>query len=164
MFSLEPPDSFHLQAAAGWLELGDPVSAAEELDRITPELRLHPDVLEAQWEIYGRTKKWDECLRVSRLLVGIAPDRESGFVYLAQAFYRLNRYQESFESLSPALGKFPDSPYVKYDLACYHCLLGRRQEAQDLLLKAIAIGGDNFKLQALADPDLEPLRDTIQGI
>ena len=42
---LEPPDSFHLEAAVGWLELGNHLEANEELDQITASLRAHPDVL-----------------------------------------------------------------------------------------------------------------------
>ena len=38
MKPLEPPDSFHLLAAQGWLELGNHVEANEELDKITPQL------------------------------------------------------------------------------------------------------------------------------
>jgi hypothetical protein len=49
---LEPPDSIHLQAAQGWLELGDHIEASEELEKITPQLRAHPDVLKARWEVY----------------------------------------------------------------------------------------------------------------
>ena len=46
MKGLEPPDSIHLQAAQGWLELGNHLEADKELDEIAPQLRTHPDVLE----------------------------------------------------------------------------------------------------------------------
>jgi hypothetical protein len=41
MKSLEHPDSLHLRAAQGWLELGDHLEANEELERISPPLRVH---------------------------------------------------------------------------------------------------------------------------
>ena len=50
---LEPPDSIHLKAAEGWLELGNQPEANEELEKIAPELRVHPDVLEIRWQIYA---------------------------------------------------------------------------------------------------------------
>jgi hypothetical protein len=34
--SLQPPDSHHLNAAVGWLELGNDIEATEELDKIKP--------------------------------------------------------------------------------------------------------------------------------
>ena len=46
MKPLTPPDSFHLKAAEGWFELGNHLEANEELEKIAPKLRVHPDVLE----------------------------------------------------------------------------------------------------------------------
>ena len=43
---LEHPDTLHLEAAQGWLGLGNHLEADKELDNITPALRSHPDVLE----------------------------------------------------------------------------------------------------------------------
>jgi hypothetical protein len=48
---LNQTDSFHLQAAEGWFELGDLVSANNELDEISPEERAHPAVLVMRHEI-----------------------------------------------------------------------------------------------------------------
>jgi hypothetical protein len=45
MKPLESPDSHHLQAAVGCLELGNWSEANEELENITPQMRVHPDVL-----------------------------------------------------------------------------------------------------------------------
>jgi hypothetical protein len=42
---LEPHDKRHLDAAQGWLGLGNWREANEELEQITPERRAHPDVL-----------------------------------------------------------------------------------------------------------------------
>ena len=52
-----PPDSHHLEAAKGWLELGNPEEAFEELGLIEPQLRGHPDVLELCWRIYATAGK-----------------------------------------------------------------------------------------------------------
>ena len=57
MKPLENPDLLHLQAAAGWLELGNHIEANEELEKITPKLRAHPDVLEVCWQVYAAAKK-----------------------------------------------------------------------------------------------------------
>ena len=45
-------------------------------------------------------------------------------------------------------------------MACYACVLGRVEEARRLLERAIEVSGkhgDEVKLQALDDPDLERL-------
>src|SRR5947207_15856680 len=51
-------DKRHVDAAEGWLALGNHLEANEELERITPGLRAHPDVLSLPWEIYVRAGKW----------------------------------------------------------------------------------------------------------
>ena len=43
--NLDLQDIFHLRAAESWLELGDAVSAAGELEAISPAERAHPAVL-----------------------------------------------------------------------------------------------------------------------
>lgn len=62
MNPLQHPDTLHLQAAQGWLELGNHTEANEELEQITADLRVHPDVLAVRWQIYACAKKWDACL------------------------------------------------------------------------------------------------------
>ena len=57
MKPLEPPDSLHLQAAQGWLELGNHAEAEAELDNITASSREHPDVINVPWGIYVAAKK-----------------------------------------------------------------------------------------------------------
>ena len=46
--------------------------------------------------------------------------------------------------------------YLVWDnMACYACVLGNKEEARGLLSKAIELGGDAVKTQALNDPDLQ---------
>ena len=44
MKSLQHPDDRHLQAAQGWIELGDHLEADKELDEITPPAIDDPDL------------------------------------------------------------------------------------------------------------------------
>ena len=56
---LEAPDALHLQAAEGWVGLGDCAAAEDELEQISPASRAHPDVLQLRWRICAVAKKWD---------------------------------------------------------------------------------------------------------
>lgn len=158
------PDSFHVLAAEGWLELGDHLSAKEELEKLAPELRTHPNVLELRWQIYAKAREWEVCLDIGTALLKIDPGSEVGWVRTAAAYHGLKDYSSAFAALAPALDKFPKSAYVKYDLACYHCLLGRLPEARALLIDALKLGGQQLKLHSLGDPDLKQLRDKIGNI
>jgi hypothetical protein len=64
LLNCTPEDVFILVTAGicwdeGWLGLGDHLSANEELEQITPELRAHPKVLALRLDIYWEAKNWE---------------------------------------------------------------------------------------------------------
>ena len=59
--------------------------------------------------------------------------------------------------------KFPKVWTIPYNLACYCCKLGRVDECQDWLKKAMAIDKLAVQRAALDDPDLKPLWDSMSG-
>ena len=157
---LEPPDSLHLNAAEGWLELGNRVEAYEELEQITPELRAHPDVLEVRWQIYAEEKKWDTCVDIARAIIKLDRSRPIGWIHLAYSTRRATKggLEAARTILSGAADKFPKDPIIPYNLACYACQLGNLKEARRWLEKAFALGDSKqIKRVALEDPDLEPI-------
>jgi hypothetical protein len=50
-----------LNAAEGWLGLGDHLAANEELEQISPELRGDPRVLDIRLQIYWKAENWVLC-------------------------------------------------------------------------------------------------------
>jgi len=75
---LETHDVMHLNAAQGWLKLGNHLEANEELEKISPETRVHPDVLEVRWQIYAKEKKWEACVDIAAAIIKLAPNRSDG--------------------------------------------------------------------------------------
>jgi Flp pilus assembly protein TadD len=165
---LQPPDSHHLNAAIGWLELGNHVEAGEEIARIAPELLEHPDVLEVRWDICARGQSWDAALAVAETTVRVAPERSSGWVHRAYAMRRVRHggLQLAWSLLRPAVEKFPSEDIIPYNLACYAAQQGREDAAWGWLEKSIEICGDAklIKERALADSDLQPLWDRIRKL
>jgi hypothetical protein len=94
MKPLGHPDSFHLQAAVGWLELGNFTEANEELENITPQLRAHPDVREVRWQVYAAAKKWEACVDIAAAITKLAPNRELGWIHRSYALHELIRTEE----------------------------------------------------------------------
>src|SRR5262245_17621253 len=80
MQDLSRTDKLHLQAAVGWLELGNWSEADAELECITPSLREHPDVLAVRWQIYARAKKWEACVDIAEAIINLDPSREAPHV------------------------------------------------------------------------------------
>ena len=159
---LQHPDPMHLEAAAGWIQLGDYNSANDELEKIRAEWRAHPDVLDLRWLIYSHHKQWDACLDIASAIVKIASDRVWGWVHKAYALRRATGggIEKAKPVLLEAAKLFPDDDIIQYNLACYCAQLGQLNAAQEHLDKSYELGdAKQIKLMALDDDDLKPLWD-----
>jgi predicted Zn-dependent protease len=164
---LEPPDTHHLSAAQGWLELGNHIDANNELDEITPELRAHPAVLSVRYDVYAQAKKWNEAAEIAGALVKLMPEQSFTWICWAYATRRKTDggIPEAKKILLEAESKFPAEYLLRYNLACYECQSGNLKEAMMWLQKAIDMAGKNdIRKIALDDPDLEPLWVNISEI
>jgi predicted Zn-dependent protease len=150
----------HLNAAVGWIQLGDYDSANDELENIRAEWRAHPDVLELRWLIYSHHEQWDACLDIASAIVKMVPDRVSG--WLDKAFSLRRASDGGIEKPKPVLLEaaklFPDDSMIQYNLACYCAQLGQLDAAKEHLGKSYELGdAKQIKLIALDDEDLKPL-------
>ena len=158
MQPLELHDQRDLEAAQGWFELGNCVEATEELEQITPEMRAHPSVLEVQFHIYAKAKKWEYAAEIAQAISEFAPDDPFGFIHQAYSLHELKRTQEAWNVLLPVVDKFPKEYIIRYNLACYACQLGNLEEARAWLKKASNLAGTKRIMQmAEKASDLEPL-------
>jgi hypothetical protein len=168
MQPLEPPNSHHLRAAIGWMELGNHVEAGEEIARLAPEVMEHPDVLDVRWSVCAAGRSWEAALAVAETLVRVAPERSSGWIHRAYALRRVRHggLQLAWAALRPAHEKFPKEEVIPYNLACYAAQSGRLDAAWDWLTKAVTISGDAkvIKDRALHDGDLQPLWQRIREL
>jgi hypothetical protein len=134
----------------------------EGLSNVPPGfILLLTTVLEERWQVYADLERWEAALDVASALVNIEPDCPIGWIYRASSLAELQRPQEAHATLSTAAEKFPSEGIIFYDLACVCCGLERLDEARSWLDKAIKVGGDKIKLQALDDSDLKPIRHDL---
>ena len=139
---LLPPESFHLQAATGWLALGNVKEARAELEQLAAAHREHPDVLES-WSV-------------------VMPSRAMGWIAQSFALHELKRTREAYELLHSVVGRFREHFVIPYNLACYQCRLGNKDEALKWLQRAVdAADAKTIREMALDDTDLSPLRKEI---
>jgi tetratricopeptide (TPR) repeat protein len=165
MEKLEPPDSHFLNAARGWLELGNMVEAHAELRRIAPRFRTAPEALVVRWEIQSRELDWEASLKTARKLIAAAPEECDGWIKQSYSLHELKRTTEAMNSLLAVEDSFPEVSMIPYNLACYACQLGDRIRAMRRLMKAIQIAGkESIKKLALEDSDLEPMWDEIREL
>jgi tetratricopeptide (TPR) repeat protein len=161
--ALEAPDIHHLNAAEGWLGLGNPVEAEQELTRLSPGVRAHPEVLRVRYHLYEKSKKWEHAAETAQLLCQILPETPFGWIHLAYALHELRRTREAYDVLIPVVDRFPEEYVMRYNLACYSCQMGNLEEARAWLKKAVSLAGsETIKEMALTDPDLQEVRGEIQ--
>jgi predicted Zn-dependent protease len=158
MTAIEPPESHHVNAASGWLDLGNLAEAEAELARLRPESQAHPTVLGLRWQLCARARQWEEAVRVARRLVEVDPEQAEGWINLAYALHELKRTEEAREVLLPLTERFREVVTIPYNLACYACQLDQLSEARRWLGQAVRLQGlGAIRTLALADEDLRPL-------
>lgn len=155
---IEPPDSFHLLSAQGWMELGNPVEARKELSQLSSRFAEHPGVIEVKWQIFAKERVWDECVDLASALVRVVPDNPVGWVHRSFALHELKQTQEARDNLLVAVRRFPKNPLICYNLACYECQLGSLDKAKGWLRLACQLGDSkHFRKLAKEDLDLRPM-------
>jgi predicted Zn-dependent protease len=165
MNELSWPDRHHLRAAEGWLGLGDHREAFAEIEKIPPDRRAHPDVLNLRWQVFSRIGHWQACVDVARAITEMAPDSPAGWIQLSFALHELKRTTEARDNLLPVVGRFPDEPTMRYNLACYETQLGNLDRGREWLRKAFSLpDSDNLKASARTDPDLKPLWEELEAL
>lgn len=162
MLPLEPPDIHHLNAATGWLMLGDAAEARSEFEQIRPARRTHPQVLDCEWQLLAREQRWQAAVEVGERMVRVSPNDASAWVHRSFALHELRRTREAFDQLLPAVERFPGETVIPYNLACYTCQLGDLPAARRWLNQSLALteSADHKLIRlrsALTDVDLAPL-------
>jgi tetratricopeptide (TPR) repeat protein len=158
--SIPLPSRHFVDAAVGWLMLGNPAEALAELKRLPPEVRRRSEVLDLYWEALSEQKHWDAAFAIALEQVSLFPDLLNGWIHRAYAARRKEGggIPEAFALLLPAVTRFPEESMVRYNLACYTAQLDRLDEAWAWFCKALAVGeGAELRAMALADDDLRPL-------
>jgi tetratricopeptide (TPR) repeat protein len=151
-------DLFRLRAAEGWIELGNPGEALEELDKISLEGGRSAEVQNRRWEVCAVATRWEDALVAANALIFWAVEDPLGWLHRAFALHKLGMTESARDCLLGAQWEFPGNPKIQYDLAVYQCQLGRPLQALSCLQKAfIDSDAKKMTIAALADPNLQPL-------
>ena len=95
MNELPHPDHQYLDAAEGWLGLGNWREASQELEQIRPQFRLHPSVLEIRYKIHAEAKRWAEAVVVAKTVRDLLPDELWGYFLYRLRSARAQRHPGS---------------------------------------------------------------------
>jgi len=152
----------HVDAADGWLSLGNHVEASAELGKVQSKNGRHPDVLQARWLVCAKAEKWDVCLDLATAITQVAPERRLGWLHRAHSLGKMGRISEAKEVLLSAARQFHPDCAISFYLAGYCTQLGQVKEARDWLGQAIEAQHDDkelrrLKLRSLDESELELL-------
>ena len=115
-------------------------------------------MLHVRWSISAKLKHWEVAVVLGEALVRLTPQDPFGWIHRSFALHELKRTQEAWDTLVPAVSKFPTESVIPYNLACYACQLGNLPQARACIRKAMTIAGaKRIRQMASTDADLRPI-------
>ena len=162
MKALTHAERFQVEAAEGWLMLGNPLEANEELEKIAGDASYHPTVLSMRWQVYAAAGWWEAAFVVSKALCELAPESSAAWICQANTVRHYKGVVEAWTVLLGVAEKFPEDAVIRYNLACYTSQMGLLEDSCGWLVQAFELEeSSQLKLAAIYDPDLQPLWDRI---
>lgn len=162
MNALTQAERFQLDAAEGWLMLGNPIEANEELEQIAGDNSYHPAVLSMRWQVYAAARWWEAAFVVSKALCELAPHSAEAWICQANTLRNFKGVVDAWSMLLGVVGKFPNNAVIRYNLACYAAQMNLLEESCGWLVQAFELEeSTELKLAAIYDADLQPLWDRI---
>ena len=154
-------------SAAEWIWL-HPRHRPERPHDEAPSPRKHSDVEPGQvydrWAATAQAWKYQESLELAETLVEIAPEWYGSWLAQATSLFSLGRTRQAYHFLLPVTARFPENPWVRYDLAYLACELGNLDAARKWLLRATDFCDTQIiRRRALNDRHLQPLWTWVRG-
>jgi len=158
-------NGMYLEAARGWLELGDARTATQELENISGLRRAQPDVLRVRLQIAMEARDWRSAFALAQGLIRVTQHDAEIFLWRSEALRHLPEggVHKALALLLEATNDFPNEAAMPFQLACYNCQLGEEATAQCWLALAFEAAQrqgclKKWKAAALENHDLAPLR------
>ncbi|OUU39032.1 MAG: hypothetical protein CBC16_08075 [Verrucomicrobia bacterium TMED56] len=150
----------HLKRASGYFELEMFQQADRELRALPNEEPWLKKKKVFQLAIRQEVQDWKGMGTLARELRTECPNEEEWWVSDAYATRRSETIDEAKRILLDGLAVHYESAIIRYNLACYFCVLGQLEECIDFLKEAV-LRDDKYKLMAFEDEDLKKIRETL---
>ena len=149
-----------LRAVEGYLELGLPGEAREELAAVMAEHGGDPRVLAAEVFVQQALGEWGRMAAAAGTLCQRCPEEVQWPISFAYATRRAHNIEAARAVLWAAQASFPEEALIRYNLACYECQLGRLEEARAYLREAFRLER-TCREMAVKDADLAALHGEL---
>lgn len=155
---LPSDDRIILDWATECLEAGNSLDAGSKLERIAAAYRNHPEVLKLRHRVYFTERRWHAALDVGKSWAEADPGDPLAWEAQACCLAELRQFQQAVNLLEPVAARFPRRTELTYRLARLNAEMGRLEDSQKWLFKALDAGEKPPLIRrALADPALHPL-------
>jgi Flp pilus assembly protein TadD len=146
-----------LLAAEGYFDLGLPGEALAILQSLPTQARGDLRIRNLLVSIQISTEDWAGAAETACNLVHDEPEDAQHWIHLAYAIRRRENVSEAEKILLRAVRVHPREWCIRYNLACYAAVQGRKEEAAMLFEEAVALE-PSCEIMAQDDPDLIILR------
>ena len=122
-----------LRRTNGWLELGCPTEAYEELEQLPDSLHASREVLKLKCTILSVARNWRELRVLSATSAMYFPQEPAFAEDWAWAEHKEGRTADAYTLLNDAASKYQKTWRTAYFLACFAYALKRVREATEWL-------------------------------
>ena len=134
-------DSLILEWARECLKTGRSLEAGIKLERISPELRSHPDVLKLRYEIYRHERRWHAAMDAIQAYSNAMPDDVDGWIGQALCLHEMKLSQRGLNVLLRVVDRFPEEPFVPYYIALFRNYFRNVRKKFLMLFNSLFING-----------------------
>ena len=145
-----------IQRADGFIDLRLLPRAKAELEKVPVAYRENRACCDVYLRLAMEEQNWAYAAEIAADLARRFSDELTYPVQLAYCIRRKESLSAARSVLLEASRRFKKAAIIPYNLACYECQLGNREEASKYLQRAIQLDKDCREL-AMNDDDLEPM-------
>ena len=153
---LSDTDQLHLNTAAGFLQIGEPMDAWTELEEITPLNRAKTEVIVVRLAVCRALKMWELAEEIARTLIRREPGNVMHVVALAEVMGKREGPVAAAAVYEFAVDRFPDFAPLRVSLAVELVKAGQVEDAKRVVKKACELDPD-LRLVVLDHPGLSAI-------
>ncbi len=150
----------HWKRAQGYLTLNMYSEAKSELNALPEDMPWAKRSKVCFLSIYQELKNWEDAQKVARSLRYEFSEEVDWWIADAYATRRYESIEEARSILLEGLALHFDDGLIRFNLACYACVMKNNRECLDFLNEAVK-RDEKFKLLALEDSDLSDIREKL---
>ena len=153
----------HWERASGYFSLEMFEEAERELRALPKEEPWDKNARMLLLAIRQEQENWAFAQAIARGLRLEFPDEADWWVSDAYATRRCDSIESAREILLKGLTVHEDSSIIRYNLACYACVLDNLDECMEFLKEAV-MEDEKYKRMALEDDDLKGVREDLLAL